>query len=46
MPRDETLAAEMRDRLDGLPGLSEKRMMVGICFLVDGNMVGAARRGA
>lgn len=44
MPHDETLAAEMRDRLDGLAGLSEKRMMGGICFLVDGNMVGAARR--
>jgi TfoX/Sxy family transcriptional regulator of competence genes len=44
MSYDETLAAEMRDRLDGLAGLSEKRMMGGVCFLVDGNMVGGARR--
>jgi len=44
MPYDETLAGEMRDRLDGLAGLSEKRMMGGVCFLVDGNMVGGARR--
>lgn len=44
MPYDETLAAEMRDRLDGLAGLSEKRMFGGLCFLVDGNMIGGARR--
>lgn len=41
---DEALAARMRELLDGLPGLSEKKMMGGICFLLDGNMVGAARR--
>lgn len=44
MPRDEDLYQRMRDMLDGLAGLSEKRMMGGICFLVDGNMVGGARR--
>lgn len=44
MPHDETLAAQMRDRLDGLAGLSEKRMFGGLCFLVDGNMIGGARR--
>jgi hypothetical protein len=44
MPQDETLAARMRAMLDGLAGLSEKRMFGGICFLIDGNMVGGARR--
>lgn len=44
MPQDEELYQRMRDLLDGLPGLSEKKMMGGICFLLDGNMVGAARR--
>ena len=44
MPHDEHLTARMRAMLDGLPGVSEKRMMGGVCFLVDGNMVGGARR--
>lgn len=44
MPRDEELYKRMRDLLDGLPGLSEKNMMGGVCFLLDGNMVGGARR--
>lgn len=44
MALDEELNQRMRDLLDGLPGLSEKRMMGGLCFLVDGNMIGAARR--
>ena len=37
-----TLAALMRDRLKTLPGLAEKRMMGGHCFLLNGNMVGGA----
>lgn len=44
MAHDEALAARMRDMLEGLPGLSERKMMGGICFLIDGNMVGGARR--
>ena len=44
MALDEELNQRLRDLLDGLPGLSEKRMMGGLCFLVDGNMIGAARR--
>lgn len=44
MPIDEALTARMRDLLDGLPGLSEKKMMGGVCFMLDGNMIGAARR--
>ncbi|MFZ2101713.1 MAG: TfoX/Sxy family protein [Oricola sp.] len=44
MPHDEELAHRLRSLLDGLPGLAEKKMMGGICFLLDGNMIGAARR--
>ena len=44
MAYDEELAQRFRDQLDGLPGISEKKMMGGICFLVDGNMIGGASR--
>jgi hypothetical protein len=44
MAYDEELAARMRDRFDGMPGVSEKKMMGGVCFMIDGNMLGAARR--
>ncbi|PRY26591.1 TfoX-like protein [Aliiruegeria haliotis] len=44
MPDDEALAARMRDALGGLPGVSETRMMGGICFLLYGNMIGGVRR--
>ena len=44
MAYDEALASRVRDRLAGLAGLSEKRMMGGVCFLLDGNMIGAASR--
>jgi hypothetical protein len=37
-----TLIATMRDRLCRLPGLTEKRMMGGLCFLLNGNMVGGS----
>ena len=43
MPLDEDLYDRMRGMLDGLAGLSEKRMFGGLCFLLDGNMVGGAR---
>ncbi|BCX49029.1 RNA methyltransferase [Haloferula helveola] len=35
---DELLADRVRVLLTGLPGLSEKRMFGGLCFLVNGNM--------
>ena len=44
MAHDEALAARMREVLGGLPGLSEKRMMGGMCVLLDGNMVGGTHR--
>jgi len=44
MAQDEYLNQRMRELLEGLPGLSEKKMMGGLCFLIDGNMIGAARR--
>jgi hypothetical protein len=44
MAYDQELAQRMREALGGLPGLEEKRMMGGVCFLIDGNMVGGAHR--
>ncbi len=44
MPVDETLAARMRDALAAHAGISEKRMMGGTCFFLNGNMLGGARR--
>ena len=38
MAFDEGLAQRIREALDERPGLTEKRMFGGICFLVDGNM--------
>lgn len=42
MKIDDTLVEFMRERLGGLPGLSEKKMMGGHCFLLNGNMVGGS----
>ena len=42
MENEQDLVTLMRERLEGLPGLSEKKMMGGHCFLVNGNMVGGA----
>lgn len=42
MAFDESIAQSMRDALDGLPGIEEKKMMGGLCFLVNGNMLGGA----
>ena len=36
----EETAQRFRDRLDGLVGLSEKKMFGGLGFMVNGNMVG------
>lgn len=44
MAYDEKLAARFREMMEGLPGLSEKRMMGGICFFANGNMIGGADR--
>lgn len=42
MANKERLIDRLRDRLQGLPGLSEKKMMGGHCFSLNGNMVGGA----
>ncbi len=44
MPIDEALANRMRLSLEGHAGISEKRMMGGICFFLNGNMLSGARR--
>lgn len=44
MPVDEALNARMRDALAGHAGISEKRMMGGLCFFLNGNMLCGARR--
>ena len=44
MDTDQHPAARLRARLDGLAGFSEKRMMGGHCFFLNGNMVGCAGR--
>ena len=40
MAFDETRADEMRADLGVEPGLSEKKMFGGVCFLLHGNMLG------
>lgn len=44
MAHDEELAARFRDVLSGMVGISEKKMMGGMCFMLNGNMVGGAHR--
>ncbi|MGI9434902.1 MAG: TfoX/Sxy family protein [Geminicoccaceae bacterium] len=44
MAYDEDLANRFRNALDDLPGVVEKRMMGGLCFMVNGNMLGGADR--
>lgn len=39
MAADPGLLELLRDELAGQPGLTEKRMFGGICFLIDGNML-------
>ena len=44
MAYDEMLASRFRDALAEMDGISEKRMMGGVCFLLNGNMIGGADR--
>ena len=44
MAYDEKTASRFREALGSIKGLSEKRMMGGLCFLLDGNMIGGADR--
>lgn len=44
MAVDEPLSQIFRDALEGLPSTSEKTMMGGVCFFVNGHMVGGAHR--
>lgn len=44
MAYDELLAMRMRDALGTQRGITEKRMMGGICFFVSGNMICGADR--
>ena len=44
MPVDEALNNRMRDALAAHVGISEKRMMGGLCFFLNGNMLSGARR--
>ena len=44
MAYDEALATRFRDTLAGRAGISERRMMGGVCFMLNGNMIGGADR--
>lgn len=44
MAYDEELAERMRPVLGNGPAITEKRMMGGVCFFLNGNMVGGADR--
>lgn len=44
MPVDEALNTRMREALAAHVGISEKRMMGGTCFFLNGNMSCGARR--
>jgi TfoX N-terminal domain len=44
MAYDEQLTNQFREALGKQKGLAEKKMMGGMCFLIDGNMVGGADR--
>lgn len=44
MAYDEHLATRFRTCLEGKAGISEKKMMGGVCFLHNGNMIGGASR--
>ena len=46
MPYDEGLAQVIREALADRPGISEKKMFGGLCFLMNGNMLcGVYREG-
>ena len=44
MAYDEALTARFRETLTGMVGISEKKMMGGVCFMLNGNMIGGAHR--
>ncbi len=44
MAYDAELTERLRKHLRGLSGVSEKRMMGGVCFMLDGHMIGGADR--
>ena len=44
MVYDEGLASLIRNALDGRSNISEKRMLGGICFFQNGNMIGGTSR--
>jgi len=44
MAYDEELSQRFRDALGGMVAITEKRMMGGVCFMLNGNMVGGADR--
>lgn len=44
MAVDEALSQRFRDALIGLDGVSERKMMGGMCFMLNGHMVGGAHR--
>ncbi len=44
MAYDEDLTSRFRHALNGLDDVEEKRMMGGVCFMVNGNMLGGADR--
>lgn len=44
MAYDESLAQLLRDGLTGTRGVTEKKMMGGLCVLVNGNMLGGVDR--
>ncbi len=39
MPHDPELAAHLRAAVAGLPGISERRMFGGYCWMLNGNML-------
>jgi len=41
---DEAVAQRVRDHLTGIGGVTERRMMGGLCFMVDGNMLAGVNR--
>jgi hypothetical protein len=44
MAYDEEVSERMRQALSGVAGITEKRMMGGLCFMLRGNMLGGAHR--
>ncbi len=44
MAVDEALTAQFRNTLAGMVGISEQKMMGGVCFMLNGNMIGGAHR--